>query len=90
MMDKQEAYIPRWCRVLAKGHENNDDYEVGDWILVEHGRWTRGLKVEMAQEGKITVRAVEAQSFWETKNKTDNQLNEKQIPKSTWLRASNT
>ena len=52
MMDKQEAYIPRWCRVLAKGHENNDDYEVGDWILVEHGRWTRGLKVEMAQEGK--------------------------------------
>ena len=23
---------PRWCRVLAKGHENNEDYEVGDWI----------------------------------------------------------
>ena len=69
---------PRWCRVLAKGHEINDDYEVGDWILVEHGRWTRGLKVEMAQEGKITVRAVEAQSvLGVSKTKPDTQLTRK-------------
>ena len=27
---------PRWCRVLAKGHENNDDYEVGDWLSLIH------------------------------------------------------
>ena len=51
--------------------KNDDEYEVGDWILVEHGRWTRGLKVEMAQEGKITVRAVEAQyRFRSIKNQT--------------------
>jgi co-chaperonin GroES (HSP10) len=69
---------PRWCRVLAKGHENNDDYEVGDWILVEHGRWTRGLKVKMAQEGTITVRAVEAQSvLGVSKTKPDTQLTRK-------------
>jgi co-chaperonin GroES (HSP10) len=35
---------PRWARVYAKGPENNDDYNIGDWILVEHGRWTRGIK----------------------------------------------
>ena len=69
---------PRWCRVLAKGHENNDEYEVGDWILVEHGRWTRGLQVEMAQEGKITIRAVEAQSvLGVSKTKPDTQLTRK-------------
>ena len=69
---------PRWCRVIAKGHENNDDYEVGDWILVEHGRWTRGLKVEMAHEGKITIRAVEAKSvLGESKTKPDTQLTRK-------------
>ena len=91
MMDKQEAYIPRWCRVLAKGHENNDDYEVGDWILVEHGRWTRGLKVEMAQECTITVRAVEAQSVLGVIKTKRYQPNEKNRFKNlTWLRASNT
>ena len=77
---------PRWCRVLAKGHENNDDYEVGDWILVEHGRWTRGLKVEMAQEGTITVRAVEAQSvLGVSKTKTDTQLTRKTDSEKPYL-----
>lgn len=34
---------PRWGRVYAKGPDNIDDYIVGDWILIEHGRWTRGI-----------------------------------------------
>ena len=37
---------PRWCKVHAKGPDNTDSYEVGDWILVEHGRWTRGIDVD--------------------------------------------
>ena len=52
---------PRWGQVIAKGHENKDDYEVGDWILVEHGRWTRGITIENTK-GKMVVRAVEAKS----------------------------
>ena len=52
---------PRWGKVIAKGHENTDDYEVGDWILVEHGRWTRGITLENSK-GKVVVRAVEAES----------------------------
>ena len=52
---------PRWGKVIAKGHENTDDYEVGDWILVEHGRWTRGITLENSK-GKVVVRAVEAKS----------------------------
>ena len=52
---------PRWGKVIAKGNENTDDYEVGDWILVEHGRWTKGITLENSK-GKMVVRAVEAKS----------------------------
>ena len=52
---------PRWGKVIAKGHENTDDYEVGDWILVEHGRWTRGVKINNGNE-EIEIRMVEAES----------------------------
>ena len=42
---KSEGVKPRWCKVYAVGEEQKD-VKVGDWILVEHGRWTRGLIVE--------------------------------------------
>ena len=53
---------PRWGQVHAKGPENTDDYQVGDWILVEHGRWTRGINVDEG-EGEYTLRMVEAESI---------------------------
>ena len=37
---------PRWGRVYSKGPRNKDPFKEGDWILVSHGRWTRGLKFE--------------------------------------------
>lgn len=54
---------PRWCRVYSKGPDNKDDYNVGDWILVEHGRWTRGMKIETEKDGEIEIRMVEAESI---------------------------
>jgi len=53
---------PRWGKVFAKGHENDDDYEVGDWILVEHGRWSRGVTMKDKNGVKTVVRSVEAES----------------------------
>lgn len=53
---------PRWGRVIAKGHENTDDYEIGDWVLVEHGRWTRGVTMQDDQGNKNVIRVVEAES----------------------------
>jgi co-chaperonin GroES (HSP10) len=53
---------PRWGQVYAKGPTNDDPYEVGDWVLVEHGRWTRGIDLDR-EDGKITVRMVEAESI---------------------------
>lgn len=53
---------PRWAQVHAKGHMNTDEYQVGDWILVEHGRWTRGFKLDEG-DGVIEIRMVEAESI---------------------------
>jgi len=49
---------PRWGKVYSKGPDNNDDYEVGDWILIEHGRWTRSMCLE-TNEGDVELRMVD-------------------------------
>jgi hypothetical protein len=36
---------PRWAQVYAIGPDQQD-IKVGQWILVDHGRWTRGVKIE--------------------------------------------
>lgn len=51
---KSEGVKPRWCRVFAVGPEQKD-VKVGEWILVEHGRWTRGLEVEEDDGTKFTI-----------------------------------
>ena len=58
---KVHGIKPRWAKVYAKGRDNTDEYVVGDWILVEHGRWTRGAKIK-TDGVEHTVRMVEAES----------------------------
>ena len=41
---KSEGVKPRWSKVYAVGPDQKD-VKVGDWLLVEHGRWTRGLEL---------------------------------------------
>jgi co-chaperonin GroES (HSP10) len=48
---------PRWGQVYAVGPEQKD-VTVGDWVLVAHGRWTRGLDIE-DETGKKTLRRVD-------------------------------
>jgi len=45
--------------VFAVGPEHKEEFNVGDWILVEHGRWTRGIDYENADGVKITLRMVD-------------------------------
>lgn len=40
---------PRWAKVHAVGPENTD-VKVGEWILLEHGRWTEGQTLRMGDE----------------------------------------
>lgn len=37
---KTEGIKPRWGKVYLIGPDQKD-VAVGDWILIEHGRWTR-------------------------------------------------
>jgi co-chaperonin GroES (HSP10) len=55
---KSEGVRHRWCRVWAIGPEQQD-VKVGEWILVEHGRWTRGVIVELEDGSDITMRRVD-------------------------------
>lgn len=49
---KSEGIRPRWGRVYSVG-EDITDIKVGQWILIENGRWTRMLKVK-ADDGADT------------------------------------
>jgi co-chaperonin GroES (HSP10) len=54
---KAHGVKPRWCRVWAVGPDQQE-VKVGEWILVEHGRWTRGVTVQ--EDGKeFVIRRVE-------------------------------
>tara|TARA_B110000046_G_scaffold166288_2_gene183093 strand:+ start:6283 stop:6687 length:405 start_codon:yes stop_codon:yes gene_type:complete len=53
---------PRWAKVFSKGPRNKEPYEVGDWILTMHGRWTRGLLLETDDGENIEMRKVELES----------------------------
>tara|TARA_B110000240_G_C13377720_1_gene401083 strand:+ start:463 stop:909 length:447 start_codon:yes stop_codon:yes gene_type:complete len=53
---------PRWGKVFAKGPDNKDEFKVGQWILVEHGRWTRGMKMQENEDSEeYTIRMVDAE-----------------------------
>jgi len=55
---KTRGIYPRWGKVYSKGPKNVDVYEVGQWVLVEHGRWTRALTVQ-TPEGEITFHMID-------------------------------
>jgi len=54
---KSSGIRPRWGRVFAIGPEHQD-VNVGQWICVAHGRWTRGIEIE-DPEGKRTIRRID-------------------------------
>lgn len=59
---KVEGIKPRWGKVWAIGPDQTD-VKVGEWIYVEHGRWTRGIEVEDESGNEIVVRRVENKSI---------------------------
>ena len=55
---KSEGIRPRWCKVYSVG-EGIDDINVDQWILVEHLRWTRMLKIKEDDGTETRVWGVE-------------------------------
>lgn len=52
---KSEGVRHRWGKVWAIGPEQHE-VKVGDWILLEHGRWSRGVTVELEDGSEVVIR----------------------------------
>ena len=59
---KSHGVRPRWGRVWAVGPEQQD-VKVGEWILVEHGRWTRGVTVKDEDGNDFIIRRVDTKAI---------------------------
>ena len=56
---KDQGIRPRWAQVYALGANFSDDeIQVGKWICIAHGRWTRGIDV-IDETGEKTLRRVD-------------------------------
>lgn len=54
---KSEGIRPRWGRVVAVG-PTQTLVRPGQWVLVSHGRWTRGIDVAH-QDHTMTIRRID-------------------------------
>ena len=52
---KSAGIHPRWAKVYAIG-PNQIDVKVGEWILLEHGRWSRGINYRTPEGDDIVIR----------------------------------
>ena len=69
---KSSGIRPRWGRVYAIGPDQQD-VRVGEWILVAHGRWTRGLDIEDG-DVKRTIRKIDPKDILISADERPNDL----------------
>ena len=55
---KTTGIHPRWGKIWAVGPEQRE-LTTGQWVCIEHGRWTRTWEVEEEDGTKIEVRGVD-------------------------------
>ena len=59
---KSAGVKPRWAKVWAVG-PTQTDVNVGEWILIEHGRWTRTIEHEVDDGSIVELRMVELKAI---------------------------
>lgn len=52
---KSSGIHPRWAQVLAVGPKQLD-VKTSDWVLLDHGRWSRGHQYELENGEIIDIR----------------------------------
>ena len=55
---KSSGLHARWARVLFVGNEQKD-VKVGQWVLMQHGRWTRAHKYEDENGNEIKIHMID-------------------------------
>lgn len=56
---KTRGIYPRWAKVSDIGSDVDCEFKAGDWICIEHGRWTRAVKAN-GTDGVKDYRMVDA------------------------------
>lgn len=59
---KSTGIHPRWAKVYAIG-PNQLDVKVGEWILLEHGRWSRGINYRTPEGDDIVIRLADTNAI---------------------------
>jgi len=59
---KVDGIRPRWGQVIFVGPEELR-LSRGDWILVEHGRWSRGIRYENEEGEEFDIRLVDNEAI---------------------------
>ena len=60
--NREEGIRPRWMQVYSVGPEVKDVKE-GQWVMVEHGRWTHGMIMRDDNNEEFTVWGAEEESI---------------------------
>ena len=63
---KSHGVKPRWAQIYKVGPEQTE-YHVGQWILIEHGRWTRQFNIDDG-EGEKSIQRVDIDAILATAN----------------------
>lgn len=59
---KSSGVKPRWGKVWAIGPDQKD-VKIGEWICIEHGRWTRTIELEQEDGSILELRRVETNAI---------------------------
>jgi hypothetical protein len=76
---KSSGIRPRWGKVYAIGPEQTS-VQIGQYILIDHGRWTRGIKIQ-DDNGEKVIRRVDPKDILLVSDEPvdDNTLSDKVI-----------
>jgi co-chaperonin GroES (HSP10) len=69
---KSSGIRPRWAKVYAVG-PTQTSVKVGEYVLVSHGRWTRGLRIE-DETGEKIIRKVDPKDILAVSDEPVNDL----------------
>lgn len=70
---KSEGVKARWGRVWAIGPEQKD-VNVGEWILLEHGRWSRGITIEHEDGTETIIRRADTKAILMVNDEKPNEV----------------
>jgi len=56
---------PRWCQVYSIGpfSKLKDEINIGDWIMLEHGRWSRAVMIEDDEGVEWAIRKADIEAI---------------------------